>query len=91
MRFMAFLLLAALAGALVCAQDATSEPMEATSAEVSTNPELERTTTAESASPQETDPAGQRISAAIQWVARVLSPRTALNFLSGGDYRTRDA
>ncbi|XP_007081494.1 extracellular glycoprotein lacritin isoform X1 [Neofelis nebulosa] len=53
MRFSALLLLAALAGALVCAQDASSDPTEATPGTVATEPEV-TTSPAETVSPQET-------------------------------------
>ncbi|KAF6339643.1 lacritin [Rhinolophus ferrumequinum] len=81
MRFLAFLLLAALAGSLVCAQDATSEPTETAPDEDPTSPELESPTTEESSSPQETDPEAHGTSAADQWVNRVLSPIPVLNVL----------
>ncbi|XP_046922012.1 extracellular glycoprotein lacritin [Lynx rufus] len=53
MRFSALLLLAALTGALVCAQDASSDPTEATPGTVATEPEV-TTSPAETVSPQET-------------------------------------
>ncbi|XP_045320801.1 extracellular glycoprotein lacritin isoform X1 [Leopardus geoffroyi] len=53
MRFSALLFLAALAGALVCAQDASSDPTEATPGTVATEPEV-TTSPAETVSPQET-------------------------------------
>ncbi|XP_019515231.1 PREDICTED: extracellular glycoprotein lacritin isoform X1 [Hipposideros armiger] len=81
MRLMALLLLAALAGALVCAQDAASDPVEAAPAQEPTSAELERTTSAKTASLPEIDTAAQKTSEAAQWPAKVLSPRPGLNVL----------
>ncbi|XP_024431594.1 extracellular glycoprotein lacritin isoform X1 [Desmodus rotundus] len=65
MRFMALLLLAALFGALVCAQDTTDNIPDATT-EDSLTSELETTAPAESTSLQETAAAAQKTAGTTQ-------------------------
>ncbi|XP_053517572.1 extracellular glycoprotein lacritin [Artibeus jamaicensis] len=81
MRFMALLLLAALVGALVCAQDTTTDYIQGTSAEDSLSPELEIIAPAESTSFQETATAAQKTSGTAQTPTRVTLPGQGLDSL----------
>ncbi|KAM5334614.1 extracellular glycoprotein lacritin isoform 2-T2 [Glossophaga mutica] len=73
MRFTALLLLATLVGALVCAQDTTTNDIQAATAKSSLSPP------AESTSLQETATATQKTSGAAQAPTRVTLRRQGLN------------
>ncbi|KAM5334613.1 extracellular glycoprotein lacritin isoform 1-T1 [Glossophaga mutica] len=79
MRFTALLLLATLVGALVCAQDTTTNDIQAATAKSSLSPEFVITAPAESTSLQETATATQKTSGAAQAPTRVTLRRQGLN------------
>ncbi|XP_036886146.1 extracellular glycoprotein lacritin isoform X4 [Sturnira hondurensis] len=83
------LLLAALAGALVCAQDSTTGYVQGTTAGDSLNSELGITAPAESTSLQESATAAQKTSRAAQAPAGVTLPRQGFESLSGNEFIQR--
>ncbi|XP_024431596.1 extracellular glycoprotein lacritin isoform X3 [Desmodus rotundus] len=88
MRFMALLLLAALFGALVCAQDTTDNIPDATT-EDSLTSELETTAPAESTSLQETAAAAQKTAGTTQAPATDTVQEQEPNPLNGVDFVQR--